>query len=150
MSIQWTKKSKIVKCSISSKCVPTSGGSGLSSMCVTATTSPIAPSSTSSVAMRHGGDQRPFWFTATLEPAALGLLDDCARGIEVERKRLLREHVLAGFDGARDQLEADLGPVAMSTMSIAGSASSSSRLAKTRPTNGNASLTPRVASGTAS
>ena len=41
----------------------------LSWRCVTATTSPIARSWTSSVASAHGGAQRPFWFTASFRPA---------------------------------------------------------------------------------
>ena len=58
--------------------------------------------------MRHGGAQRPFWFTASVNARAVGLLDDGPRGGEILGERLLREHVLAARERSADQLDADV------------------------------------------
>ena len=70
---------------------------------VTATTSPIAPCCDE----QRGGAQRrtpaPVLVHGQLHARLVGRLDDAARRLEVERERLLGEHVLARLDRLQDQ-----------------------------------------------
>ncbi len=105
-------------CGTSSKGVPVSGGSGLSCRCVTPTTCPIAPSRTSRVAARHGGAQRPLWFTATRTPAASARASTAGSRARSSADRVSgfwASTCLPAATAASIQSSRPSGPVAMST-----------------------------------